>query len=63
MHRKKHIGMGLYLRFLKKHVDNYVIQMCERAGLLDPIEPVNYNLLTEEDFDWDLWIQQESGKR
>jgi hypothetical protein len=37
--------------------------MCERAGLLDPIEPVNYNLLTEEDFDWDLWIQQESGKR
>lgn len=39
------------------------MQMCERAGLLDPAEPVDYNSLTEETFDWSLWIQQESGKR
>ena len=37
--------------------------MCERAGLLDPMEPVDYSSLTEETFDWNLWIQQESGKR
>ncbi len=37
--------------------------MCERAGLFEPMDLLDYSLLTEDTFDWDLWIQQESRRR
>lgn len=38
-------------------------QMCKRDGLFEPIETVDYIMLNEETFDWDLWIEQELRRR
>ena len=38
-------------------------QMCERAGLFEPVDSIDYTMLTEETFSWNLWIEQESRRR
>ncbi|KAL3483966.1 hypothetical protein BJX62DRAFT_219418 [Aspergillus germanicus] len=39
------------------------ISMAERAGLFNGVEPVDYTVLSESEFDWDLWIHQEACRR
>lgn len=37
--------------------------MCERAGLFESLGFADYNELTEETFDWNVWIEQETRRR
>ena len=47
---------------LDKNADKYH-QMCERAGLFESMDSIDYTMLTEQTFDWNLWIEQELRRR
>ena len=37
--------------------------MAKRAKMFEPQHPVDYKVLTEQTFDWRLWIEQETQRR
>jgi hypothetical protein len=37
--------------------------MAERAGIFDPVDPIDYRSLSSDTFNWTLWIEQETRRR